>query len=318
MAGDREQGLAALEFAEKLSPSFPTPYLEIIPVWILAGERERAFGLARRISSLDGLAPIEVAKVLQSAGIPPTQIWELTYHRKLSPRNSVRLIQAINRHSVPTQDAFFNQIPTELLQDQEFRNLALREFLRPLAPNAIRELWHHEHKSQLEQITVGGGTLLLQKPVNPSIPRDSFHFGWQRPPERIARSVVNRQEGGRTSWRVSYRDETPQQAWLLHRGLFMDGTAPLMIEVVLRHTEGTANPHRMILVTPGGEVTGTSWVSPNMNGEIRLREHTPPVPREGILEVRLQKARGVQFQPAMEMDILSIHVSEMGGNHATP
>ncbi len=76
-SGEDEGARAALAFASGLNPRFPAGRLNMIPLWRLLGEEERALRLAQDVAALDDRGRTEAALALASSGFDDPEIYRL-------------------------------------------------------------------------------------------------------------------------------------------------------------------------------------------------------------------------------------------------
>lgn len=310
MTGNREQGLASLEYAANLAPGFPASRLQAVPVWVMAGERETATSLARDVASLDDLAAMEVAGILQSSGFPADEVWIYSRGNDLPPEKAARLLRTIHRSSPNAQQRIFDAFSEELLDQADFRDLIVKEFMAPATTGALKNLWHRHHGESVVEASTSTTRMLLATPDTPTKPRDGFLLGWQDPPGRIARSSSISLEDGRNGWRVSYRESTNQRHWVLHRAVLLENSGPFKMTLKIQQHGIGNQAFRLILNTPDGEFNGP-WTSPTTHGVNDLVSRVPASITPGLIEVRLQNRGTAPYQPAPEFDVISIRLEEL-------
>ncbi|MCC5876299.1 MAG: hypothetical protein JJU11_08800 [Candidatus Sumerlaeia bacterium] len=316
MTGNREQGLAALEFSARVAPGFPASRLQALPVWVMAGERDKAISLARDVAALDHQASMEAAAVLQASGFPSHEVWSHSLGNNLPPREAARLLRTIHRSTPDAQVRVYSAFSDEILDDPKFRELIVTEITTPPASNALRDLWQRHHENKVVYISLNNGSFLLSSPSQPHMPGEGFYLGWQNPPGGIARSLTVRSSEIGERWRIAYRESNNQRHWVVHRGVIMEKSGPFEVSLLIQAIGSGSQPFRLVLITPGGEFSGP-WKSPDSRGTFQLTATVPLPVEAGILEVRLQNRGTTPFQPTPEFDVISLRIDDPAPEEAT-
>lgn len=241
-----QDGREALRRSDELDPFFPAQRLRSIQLWSLLGERDRAVALARSVVSLGFEYRREAARELTLMGIDPVAIFDMVWDDELTPVQIGELIVEISTADDKKLDVIFARLADPVLDDKDFRSLALERASRPLAYNIVRELWRRDSPGVMD---VGEGVALQNLDLRDPPFRGSLPLGWQQFPLRGVRggSWVEPEMAGQDgagAIRIMFPEATVGQKTVPLRYLFYRfpwrGAEPATVTVAVKSsaTEG--------------------------------------------------------------------------------